>query len=147
VRHPRTPGSTGTGIAAHRYYRSTEPDVSPGRCPARRPADQVTVADVEQAVALAAPAFRGAAAADWHARVGTLEWDCRETVEHLSDDLFAYAAQLGPKTPPLHGPVPFVCEPRRPGGPANTIFADPGSGPTGLVQVPPWVRGRRSVSR
>ena len=26
---------------------------------------------------------------------GDLDWDCRETVEHMADDLFAYAGQLG----------------------------------------------------
>ncbi len=38
---------------------------------------------------------------DLHARAGTPEWDCWETVEHLSDDLFCYAAQLGPRSPSL----------------------------------------------
>jgi hypothetical protein len=100
-----------------------------------RPSDPVTATDVEQAVALAVAAIRGSAAPDWHARAGVLEWDCWETVEHMSDDLFAYAAQLGPKNPPLEDSVPFVCETRRPGGPASTIFADRGFGPAGLLQV------------
>jgi hypothetical protein len=71
----------------------------------------------------------------WAGRAGTLEWDCWETVEHLSDDLFAYAAQLGPKAPPMAGEVPFVWESRRPGGPANTVHADRAAGPAGLLQV------------
>jgi hypothetical protein len=37
----------------------------------------------------------------WHAAAGTLQWDCWGTVEHMSDDLFSYAAQLGlPWAPP-----------------------------------------------
>ncbi|HEV7896872.1 MAG TPA: hypothetical protein VGP31_03390 [Planosporangium sp.] len=64
-----------------------------------------------------------------------LEWDCWETVEHLSDDLFAYVVQLGPRTPPLDGHVPFVWESRRPGGPANTVHADREAGPAGLLRV------------
>jgi hypothetical protein len=34
----------------------------------------------------------------------------------MSDDLFSYAAQLGPKRPPLDAPVPFACHARRAGG-------------------------------
>ncbi|WP_248965973.1 maleylpyruvate isomerase N-terminal domain-containing protein [Sphaerisporangium perillae] len=79
--------------------------------------------------------LREAPAAAWERKAGSLEWDCWETVEHLSDDLFAYAAQLGPRTPPLDGNVPFVWESRRPGGPANAIHADRAAGPTGLLQV------------
>lgn len=95
----------------------------------------VTREDVEQAVTLALAAMRSADKPDWHARAGAPEWDCWETVEHMSDDLFAYAAQLGPKDPPLAEPVPFVCVPRRPGGPACAIYADPEAGPDGLMQV------------
>lgn len=101
----------------------------------RQASDPVTAADVEQAVAAAVAAIRGAAVPDWDARAGVLAWDCWQTVEHMSDDLFAYAAQLGPKNPPLKDPVPFACETRRPGGPASAIFADLSSGPTGLLQV------------
>ena len=97
--------------------------------------DPVTAADVERAVALALAAIRMTADPDWQARAGTLEWDCWETVEHMSDDLFCYAAQLGPRKPPLKEPVPFACESRRPGGPAGAIFADRAAGPTGLLQV------------
>jgi len=69
--------------------------------------DPVTAADVEQIVTLALAAIRTAAAPDWQARAGTLDWDCWETVEHMSDDLFAYAAQLGPRRPPLSDQCPL----------------------------------------
>ncbi|MEU1056574.1 hypothetical protein [Streptomyces sp. NPDC005876] len=95
----------------------------------------VTADDVRRAVRLAVEALRRAPAEAWDGRAGSLEWDCWETVEHLSDDLFAYAAQLGPEQPPLTGEVPFVWERRRPGGPANAVHADRAAGPAGLLQV------------
>lgn len=91
--------------------------------------------DLDLAVRLAVMTLRGAPSDAWDAKAGSLEWTCWETVEHLSDDLFAYAAQLGPKTPPMDGEVPFVWESRRPGGPANAIHADRDAGPAGLLQV------------
>ncbi|WP_405808671.1 hypothetical protein OG729_28335 [Streptomyces sp. NBC_00210] len=95
----------------------------------------VTADDVDQAVQLAVAALREAPPAAWDGKAGSLEWDCWETVEHLSDDLFVYAAQLGPRTPPLDGHVPFVWEGRRPGGPGNAIHADRAAGVTGLLQL------------
>ncbi|MCP3822550.1 hypothetical protein NLX86_32045 [Streptomyces sp. A3M-1-3] len=95
----------------------------------------VTADDVDQAVRLAVTTLREAPPAAWASEAGSLEWTCWETVEHLSDDLFAYAAQLGPKQPPLTGEVPFIWESRRPGGPANAIHADRAAGPAGLLQV------------
>lgn len=95
----------------------------------------VTADDLDLAVQLAVKALREAPPAAWDGKAGSLEWDCWETVEHLSDDLFAYAVQLGPREPPLEGDVPFVWESRRPGGPANAIHADRAAGPAGLLQV------------
>jgi hypothetical protein len=100
-----------------------------------RPPSPVTADDVDQAVQLAVAALREAPATGWDAKAGTLEWTCWETLEHLADDLFAYAVQLGPRTPPLDGEVPFLWEPRRPGGPWNAVHADPEAGPAGLPQV------------
>ncbi|QKW53519.1 maleylpyruvate isomerase N-terminal domain-containing protein [Streptomyces buecherae] len=105
------------------------------RPPTEAPRAPVTADDLERAVRHAVATLRQAPAAAWESRAGTLEWDCWETVEHLSDDLFAYAAQLGPAAPPLTGDVPFVWESRRPGGPANAIHADRAAGPDGLLQV------------
>ncbi|GGV65410.1 hypothetical protein GCM10010277_72690 [Streptomyces longisporoflavus] len=108
----------------------------------RRQADEdaptpapVTADDLDRAVQLALTTLRDAPATAWDGKAGTLEWDCWETVEHLSDDLFAYAAQLGPRQPPLTGEVPFIWEPRRPGGPSNAIHANRTAGPAGLLQV------------
>ncbi|MER7759191.1 maleylpyruvate isomerase N-terminal domain-containing protein [Streptomyces sp. NPDC097619] len=98
----------------------------------RRP---VTADDLDLGVQLCVAALRAAPPEAWSEPAGPLEWDCWETVEHLSDDLFAYAVQLGPRKPPLDGEVPFVWESRRPGGPANAVHADRGAGPAGLLQV------------
>ncbi|EST34103.1 hypothetical protein N566_18885 [Streptomycetaceae bacterium MP113-05] len=107
----------------------TSPEASP---PSLSP---VTADDVDQAVLLALDVLREAPPAGWDASAGTLEWTCWETVEHLSDDLFAYAVQLGPRTPPLDGEVPFLWQSRRPGGPENAVHADREAGPAGLLQV------------
>ena len=61
--------------------------------------DHVTAADVTRAVRLAVEALGRAPAEAWGRRAGALEWDCWETVEHIADDLFAYAMQLTPATP------------------------------------------------
>ncbi|MFE4588767.1 hypothetical protein [Streptomyces laurentii] len=95
----------------------------------------VTADDLALAVRLALAALREAPPAAWEAKAGSLEWDRWETVEHLSDDLFAYAVQLGPAVPPMGGDVPFLWESRRTGGPANAIHADREAGPDGLLQV------------
>jgi hypothetical protein len=95
----------------------------------------ITADDLDQAVRLAVTTLREAPREAWDGKAGSLEWDCWETVEHLSDDLFSYAVQLGPRMPPLDGHVPFVVERRRPGGPANAVHADRAAGPAGLLQV------------
>ncbi|MEH0844427.1 hypothetical protein V6U81_18765 [Micromonospora sp. CPCC 205711] len=99
------------------------------------PPGPVTAADVLTATHAAADLLTTALDRDWRVPAGALDWDCWETLEHVADDLFAYAGQLGPRRPPLDGHVPFGCEPRRPGGPALSIWADPKSGNAGLVQV------------
>ncbi|MER6815109.1 hypothetical protein ABT299_38065 [Spirillospora sp. NPDC000708] len=93
----------------------------------------VTADDVEAAVRLAVDVLKEAPEGAWDGRAGTLEWTCWETVEHLSDDLFAYAAQLGAR--PKDREVPFLWEARRPGGPANVTYADRAAGPRGLLEV------------
>lgn len=102
---------------------------------ADHPPGPVTADDVDRSVRLAVDVLSQAPATAWEGRAGSLEWDCWETVEHLADDLFAYAAQLGPRKPPLTGEVPFVWARFRPGGPANAIHADREAGPEGLLQV------------
>ncbi|WP_197353199.1 maleylpyruvate isomerase N-terminal domain-containing protein [Streptomyces bathyalis] len=95
----------------------------------------VTAEDVHEAVRLAVAALSAGAEADWSVKAGSLEWDCWDTVEHLSDDLFTYATQLTPDNPPLTDGIPFYFAPRQPGGPSNTIFADRDAGTAGLLRV------------
>ncbi|MBT2367400.1 hypothetical protein J7E88_19345 [Streptomyces sp. ISL-10] len=108
---------------------------SPAPVPAPAPVP-VTVDDLDHAVRLCLDVLGSAPpAAAWDAKAGTLEWDCWETVEHLADDLFAYAVQLGLRTPPLDHDLSFVHDSRRPGGPGNTVYADRAAGPAGLLEV------------
>ncbi|MFF3007981.1 maleylpyruvate isomerase N-terminal domain-containing protein [Kitasatospora sp. NPDC057940] len=106
--------------------------------PAAQPAahSPVTADDLALVLRLAATTLRGAPSdADWSRPAGTVAWDCWTTVEHLADDLLAYAAQLGPAAPPRERYVPFATERRFPGGPNNFVRADRASGPDGLVEV------------
>jgi Mycothiol maleylpyruvate isomerase N-terminal domain len=91
--------------------------------------------EVTRAVALAINTLSGAIDADWQVPAAGLTWTCWETVEHMSDDLFAYAAQLGPAKPSLSREVPIGWQYRRDGGPALAIFVDPPEGPRGQVAV------------
>ncbi|MDT0432109.1 VOC family protein [Streptomyces salyersiae] len=95
----------------------------------------VTADDVTLAVRLAADTLAKSPVDGWRAPAGTLTWDCWETVEHLSDDLFAYAVQLGPRRPSVKAEVPYRWAPEREGGPWNAVFADPEAGTAGLLQT------------
>lgn len=95
----------------------------------------VTAADVDEVVALAIATLREADPGAWDRMAGTMTWTCWETVEHLADDLFAYAAQLGPKSPPSKHWVPFQMSARREGGPENTVHAEREAGPDGLLEM------------
>ena len=103
--------------------------------PLNRTASPVSPDDVRLAVRLAVAALSGASDADWDALASGTEWDCWETVEHLSDGLFAYAAQLGPEKPPQDGFVPFAWSRTKPGGPPIALRADRAAGTAGLLQV------------
>jgi hypothetical protein len=92
--------------------------------------------DLRRAVALALDALATATDRDWTAvSARGLDWTCWETVEHMSDDLFAYAAQLGPAKPSVTTHVPFGYRQARPGGPYLTVFVDPAEGAAGLLSV------------
>ena len=99
------------------------------------PPGPVTASDVTLAVRSAIVALRAGADADWSVPAGDLEWDCRETADHIADDLFAYAVQLGPQNPPRDTHVPFGWAQRRPGGPAVTVYTDPSGGIDAVLQV------------
>ncbi|MCX3060964.1 maleylpyruvate isomerase N-terminal domain-containing protein [Streptomyces beihaiensis] len=109
----------------------TEPNTS--AAPAT--ATPVTADDVARAVELAVAALRPAAGADWDVRAGKVEWTCRETAEHLADDLFFYAAHIGSLRPVTDGDLPFGWTARRPEGPKNTVTVETDAGPEGLFSV------------
>ncbi|MFF2775432.1 hypothetical protein ACFVU3_11030 [Streptomyces sp. NPDC058052] len=95
----------------------------------------VTADDVDLAVRLAVDVLRDAPAERWGSKAGSLEWDCWETAEHLANDLFYYAVQLGPQSPPLDTHVPIALNRKRPDGPTVFLYAERAAGPAGLVQV------------
>ncbi|SEK87566.1 maleylpyruvate isomerase N-terminal domain-containing protein [Streptacidiphilus jiangxiensis] len=97
----------------------------------------VTADDLAHGVALTVAMLRQPAAleADWSRPAGSLTWDCWETAEHLADDLFAYAAELGSPVGATPEPVPFVLARTAPDKPRSTIFAQRDAGPSGLLRV------------
>lgn len=94
----------------------------------------VTGDDLDAAVWAVVAALSGVPDDAWSTKAGDLDWDCRETADHLADDLFAYAGQIGPRKPPLDTYVPFAFD-RRPDGPLLSIRADAGAGTAGILQV------------
>lgn len=95
----------------------------------------VTADDVTEAVRLSVAALHDAPEQAWDAPAGDLAWTCWQTAEHLADDLFAYALQLGPRRPPLTTHVPVSWHRETPDGPASTIFVAREEGGAGLLQV------------
>lgn len=93
----------------------------------------VTGDDLTAAVAGCVDALRAGVDADWSVPAGVLEWSCRDTAEHLADDLFCYAVQLAPV--PVDRMVAFDCLPREPDGPELSVRADPGAGAAGLLEI------------
>lgn len=88
-----------------------------------------------RAVALALDALAPTVDADWQVPARGLSWSVWETVEHMSDDLFCYAGQLGPAKPSLSAEVPFGYLRRREDGPLLTIYVDPKKGPAAQLPV------------
>lgn len=95
----------------------------------------VTADDVTEAVRLAVAALEGVPDGAWDAPAGDLAWTCWQTAEHLADDLFAYAVQIGPRRPPLTTHVPVSWRRETPDGPPGTIFVERTEGTAGLLQV------------
>jgi hypothetical protein len=72
---------------------------------------------------------------DWHVPAGSLDWTCWETVEHVSNSILYYAAQMVPMASPATGPLPLDYQGRRPGGPDDALYANPEAGTFGLLRV------------
>ncbi|MEV0073803.1 MULTISPECIES: DinB family protein [unclassified Amycolatopsis] len=54
----------------------------------------VTAAALERALTCVDTTLRPTLAQDWTRKAGELEWDCRQTAEHVGDVLMSYAAQV-----------------------------------------------------
>lgn len=54
--------------------------------------EPVTVDDLDAAVDAVFAALAPAVDADWSVSAGGLEWSCRDTIEHVADDMVLYAA-------------------------------------------------------
>jgi len=89
-----------------------------------RPVHAVTAHDLERCVDEAAAVLLSIAGQDWHVPAKGVRWSCWESIEHVADNFFSYALQLGPKPPPRDGYVKVVVRPQRKGGPASTVFAE-----------------------
>jgi hypothetical protein len=90
--------------------------------------------DVLRASALVRAAFGDVPDDGWSRPAGTLSWSCWETIEHMADDLFAYAGQIAPPDPPDDNYLPFVWSTQREAGPQSTIFVEPTAGTVGLLR-------------
>jgi len=101
-----------------------------------RNTDGVTMrgADVLTAVSLVRAAFGDVPGDGWERPAGTLSWSCWETMEHMADDLFAYAAQIAVTDPPTDAYLPFAWHARREGGPDSTVFVEHSGGTLGLLR-------------
>jgi hypothetical protein len=99
------------------------------------PPRAVTADDLQEVVRGALIALEGVPDDAWEASAGGLKWDRWETVEHLSDDLFSYALQLGPASPRPDSVVPVAWKRKTPDGPASVIFVDRTGGSAALLEV------------
>lgn len=96
----------------------------------------VTADDLADVAAASDAAPRAAPAdADWWQPAHGLSWTCWETVEHLADDYFYYAVELGRPGGPGTNYLPIEDTARGEGGPRNTVRVDPEAGPDGLLDV------------
>jgi hypothetical protein len=99
----------------------------------------VTSEDVRSIVVYAADQLRPLLEADWNVVANDLEMTCWETIEHVSDCLFAYSTQIsgtiagGIPLVDSYAPIGYVT--RREGGPSLTVWVEPTSGNTGQLQV------------
>jgi hypothetical protein len=92
------------------------------------------VDDLDGAVAAVVSSLLAVTDLDWSGLADGLLWSCRETVEHVSDDLFAYATQISVRTPAVTDRVPFTIS-AEPDGDRQTIHTEREAGNAGVVQV------------
>jgi hypothetical protein len=93
------------------------------------------VDDLDTSVSAATAALLDVADRDWSVPASGLTWTCRGTVEHVADDLFAYAGQIAPSRPEVNTYVSFDFFADREGDPECAVHAKPDRGNAGLVQI------------
>jgi len=99
------------------------------RAPGAALADRLSGQDVVAAADWLSPLLENASATDLGRHAGTLAWTCWRTVEHVIDDLIAYALQLAAQASLAY--VPLV----GPRGEDEIAHVDPESGPLGLSEA------------
>lgn len=93
------------------------------------------VDDLESSVSAATAALLEVVDRDWDVPAAGLTWTCRGTVEHVSDDLFAYAGQIATSAPEVTTYVSFDFFAARDGEPECAVHAKRDRGNAGVVQV------------
>jgi hypothetical protein len=95
----------------------------------------ITADDLRDTLAAASATLGTVVDKDWHVPALDSDWDCWETIDHIADDLFAYAAQLGPRPTPKDGYLGFAYTIKHDGGPALSVWTDPEQGNSGAIGV------------
>ena len=78
---------------------------------------------------------------DWHVGATGLDWTCWETLEHLADSLYSYAARLVRVPDEIAGGYPYAYRALRDGGPEGIMFAHPEVGTRGVLRIVASVGG------
>jgi len=103
------------------------------RCNAHSVVDHVD--DLDSSVSAATSALLEVVDRDWDVPASGLTWTCRGTIEHVADDLSAYAGQIATSTPEVDTYVAFDFFADREGEPPCAVHAKRDRGNTGLVQI------------
>jgi hypothetical protein len=93
------------------------------------------VDDLEATVSAATSALLEVVDRDWNVLASGLTWTCRGTVEHMADDLFAYAGQIAPSRPEVNTYVAFEFYAEREGEPKCAVHAERDRGNAAVVQI------------
>jgi hypothetical protein len=99
----------------------------------------VTPGDLHETIQLTLSTLKELVDREWSVPAHGLEFSCWEAVEHVSDDLFAYAGQLSgavvgaPEIREGYAPIGYTR--RTDNGPNLTIWTDPASGNAGQLVV------------
>jgi hypothetical protein len=101
--------------------------------------EPVSVTDLRNVLKLTLDVLISLVDRDWSVPAHGLDFSVWEAVEHLSDDMFAYASQLSgavigaPELTNVYAPIGYVRRSEQ--GPSLTIWCDPVAGNPGQLQV------------